>query len=84
MQNSYNYYGLLKKRAQKKNESWGILWNASNFINEKFYLNFSNSLCINLGQDQLGTHDNSNMGYFDQKLFNKKNNFFPDKRLEKI
>ncbi len=70
--NAYDYYGLLKKRAENKNQSWGILWNAYNFLNNSFYLNFSNSLCINIGQDESGTHTSFNKGYFNQRLFNKK------------
>ena len=74
LNNSYDYYGLLKKREKNINQSWGILWNASNFLKEKFYLNFSNSLCINIGQDQSGSHDMSKIGYFNQKLLHKKIN----------
>ena len=52
---SYDYFNLLTKRSLNLNQSWGILWNASNFLKEKYYLNFSNSLCINIGQDYSGT-----------------------------
>ena len=72
LNNSFDYYGLLKKRSEKINQSWGILWNASNFLKNKYYLNFSNSLCINIGQDQSGFHGEGNDGYFNQKLIEKK------------
>jgi len=72
LNNSYDYYGLLKKRALGLNQSWGVLWNASNFLKKNFYLNFASSLCINIGQDDSGVHSSECKGYFNQKLDNKK------------
>ena len=58
--NSYDYFNLLKKRSLNLNQSWGILWNSSNFLKDKYYLNFSDTLCVNIGQDFSGTHSTIN------------------------
>tara|TARA_B100001109_G_C18842267_1_gene465078 strand:- start:168 stop:1838 length:1671 start_codon:yes stop_codon:yes gene_type:complete len=84
LNNSYNYYRLLERREKKINQSWGILWNASNFLKNKYYLNFSNSLCVNIGQDQSGSHDDGNMGYFNQKLSNRNINLKKQKIEENL
>jgi len=84
LNNSYNYYGLLKKRAIGLNQSWGVLWNASNFLKKNFYLNFSSSLCINIGQDDSGVHTVKNDDYFNQKLNNKKIKIVRQKIIENL
>jgi len=84
LNNSYDYYGLLKKRALGLNQSWGVLWNASNFLKKKFYLNFSSSLCINIGQDDSGVHSAKNDDYFNQKLNNKKIKIVRQKIIEDL
>ncbi len=72
LSDSYDYFKILKKRSLNLNQSWGILWNASNFLKKKYYLNFSKSLCVNIGQDFSGTHSTINQGYFNQNLSDKK------------
>ena len=84
LNNSYDYYGLLKKRALGLNQSWGVLWNASNFLKKKFYLNFSSSLCINIGQDDSGVHSAKNTNYFNQKLNNKRIKIVRQKIIEDL
>ncbi len=84
LMNSYDYFNLLKKRSLNLNQSWGILWNSSNFLKDKYYLNFSHTLCINIGQDFSGTHSTINRGYFNQKLTNKKINLSRQKIKENI
>ena len=36
---AYDYYKQLKKSLLKQNESWSIRWMASNFFQNKYYLN---------------------------------------------
>ena len=60
------------------------MWNASNFLKNKFYLNFTSSLCINIGQDDSGVHTSQDDGYFNQKLNNKKIKVVKQKIIENL
>ena len=56
LNNSFDYFKMLKKRHNKMNDSHTIIWKASTFVNEMFSLYSSKSLVNNIGFDGSGTH----------------------------
>ena len=67
--NSYNYFGMLKKTLRDKNSSWAIKWYASAFLENKFTLYPPHSLVHNIGNDGSGTNSSNNKIY-DNELKN--------------
>jgi hypothetical protein len=53
---SYGYTKMLKDQIQRKNDSWGIRWYASAFLNNMFTLYPRKTLVRNIGADNSGTH----------------------------
>ena len=53
---TYPYTEMLKAQIMGKNNSWGVRWNASAFVNDKLTLFPGRSLVFNIGNDGSGTH----------------------------
>lgn len=64
-----NYYEMLKQQEEGKINSWGILFYASYFIKEKYFILASENLIENIGMDGSGTHYNSKQNLRINELF---------------
>ena len=53
---AYDYVRMLKDQILKKNDSWAIRWHASAFLDNKLTLYPGESLVLNIGNDDSGTH----------------------------
>ena len=53
---TYDYVRMLKDQILKKNDSWAIRWHASAFLDNKLTLYPGESLVLNIGNDDSGTH----------------------------
>jgi glycosyltransferase involved in cell wall biosynthesis len=53
---AYPYTEMLKKQIIGKNDSWGVRWNASAFLNNKLTLFPGTSLVRNIGNEGSGIH----------------------------
>ena len=62
-ENSYDYYGMLKRQVEGKNNSWAIRWYASAFLKDKLTLYPTKSLVENVGFDGSGVHSNKTNFY---------------------
>jgi len=56
LNNSYNYFKILKKHLQGKVDSWAIQWYYFVFKNKGYTIYPSTSLVVNNGMDGSGTH----------------------------
>ncbi len=63
MDNSYPYTKMLRAQIAGKNTSWAIRWYASAFLQNKLTLYPGNSLVLNIGMDDSGTHCSSAVKY---------------------
>jgi hypothetical protein len=57
---TYPYSEMLKAQIIGKNDSWGVRWYASAFLNNKLTLFPGNSLVSNIGNEGSGTHGGIN------------------------
>ena len=57
LNNSYDYFSMLKKRHKGLNDSHTIIWKASTFLNQMYSLYPSISLVKNIGFDGSGNHN---------------------------
>jgi len=53
------YTRMLADQIAGRNDSWGILWHASAFLNDRLSLNPARSVVLNIGDDHSGTHSGS-------------------------
>lgn len=63
LDDSYNFYGLLKLNASMPNDSWATRWYASMFLNNGLSLHPGRSLTHNIGNDGSGTHPHNSKVY---------------------
>jgi hypothetical protein len=54
--NSFPYDKMLKDQIAGKNNSWAVRWKASAFLHNMYTLYYKDSLLINIGNDNSGTH----------------------------
>ncbi|MEO6903111.1 MAG: FkbM family methyltransferase [Bacteroidia bacterium] len=59
LEDSYDYYSMLKRQAEGINDSWAVRWYASIFLNNGLCLHPSQSLVNNIGHDGTGVHCNN-------------------------
>jgi len=65
--NSYDYYKMLKDQVEGINDSWAVKWYVSAFLKEKLTLYPNRSLVKNIGLDGTGTHC-SELNRFDTEI----------------
>lgn len=53
---AYDFCQMLEDRANGLNQSWSILFHASNFLQHRFSLHPAKSLALNIGHDGSGEH----------------------------
>ena len=53
---AYDFCQMLEDRAKGLNQSWSILFHASNFLQHRFSLHPAKSLVLNIGHDGSGEH----------------------------
>ena len=53
---SYDYLGMLDVQVKGMNDSWAIRWYASAFLDNKLTLYPGESMVLNIGNDNSGTH----------------------------
>lgn len=70
--NSYDYYQMLKKQINGKNNSWAIRWYASAFLKNMLTLYPSKTFVRNIGIDGSGTHGTGNYNLNNKKFSRKK------------
>ncbi len=56
LNNSYNYYKILKKQIKNKTDSWAIQWYYHVFNKGGYSIYPNQSLVLNIGMDGSGTH----------------------------
>lgn len=79
--NSYDYYGMLKKQINGKNDSWAIRWYASAFLKNMLTLYPSKSFVRNIGMDGSGTHGTGSYNFNNKKFSKKKYNKIKNSNL---
>ena len=77
-QDSYLFSSMLEGVINNTNDSWAILWHASNFIKNKLTLYPSKSFILNTGNDNSGVHSDFDLS-FEVQL---NNNFDSLKEIE--
>ena len=70
--NTYDYYQMLKKQIDGKNNSWAIRWYASAFLKNMLTLYPSKTFVRNIGIDGSGTHGKGNYNLNSKKFSRKK------------
>ena len=75
LNNSYNYYKILKKHIKGKVDSWAIQWYYFVFINKGYTIYPHTSLVLNKGMDGTGTHTLSSK--FNDRLDQEVNISYP-------
>lgn len=68
---TYNFYRMLSKAANKKNDSWAIRWYASIFLHNGLTLFPKDSFVNNSGNDNSGVHSIATDVFNHNKLSNK-------------
>jgi len=56
LNNTFNFFKMLKEQIAGKNDSWAIRWHVSAFLNNKYTLYPLKSLVYNSGLDGSGSH----------------------------
>ena len=68
MDNTFDYFQMLKDHSVGKNDSWAVRWHASCFLNDLLILYPGRALARNIGYDGTGTHSSMSDANFDVSL----------------
>lgn len=74
--NTYPFFQMLMDQILGRNNSWAIRWHASIFLKNMLTLYPKESLILNIGLDNSGTHCDDN-GYLSKEFSTKKNHKYP-------
>lgn len=73
---TYPFFRMLEDQIAGRNNSWAIRWHASIFLKNKLTLYPKDSLILNIGLDNSGTHCDDN-DFLSREFSTKKNHKFP-------
>lgn len=74
---TYPFFKMLNDQIEGRNNSWAIRWHASIFLKNKLTLYPKESLILNIGLDNSGTHCNDN-DYLSKEFSMKKDHKYPE------